>query len=85
MREIIKKYRIVDTKRSEKKNLEGIVELKPRGRTDRKVTIRNWGNWNNSFWIKFDDYGDKIIVDSGVIEELYNEIQKLKSKPKKED
>lgn len=82
MEEFEKYYRIIDRKRKEKRNLEGISEMKPDGMQPiKKVVIKNWNNWDHSFWVNIIEGEDSIVFDSGVIEELYEEIQKLKKEP----
>ena len=46
------KFRIIDKKKREKKNLEGIVPLlRNRGQSN-IIEIKNWRNWKYSFWAR---------------------------------
>ena len=72
------KYRIVSRLRREKKNLDGITPLLRDMGTSNTVEIHNWINWDNSLWVKITTYGDSVIIDSGVIEELAKEIVSIK-------
>ena len=73
------KYRIIGLPKKKKGNLEGLVvgSIKVRDKS-RFVEIKNWENWDTSFWIKFHTYEIDLILDSGVIEDLYNIIQNMK-------
>lgn len=73
-------YRIVSFKRRNNKKgyLEGIEyarkKLKGCG-----IVISNWIGWDTSFWVKITGLtGQVIILDSGVIEQLSDEIKRLK-------
>lgn len=72
-------YRIVPKSRNEKKNLSGIAPFRAKGK-ERKapIQITFWHGWQNSFWVQIKDCNASIIVDSGVIEELAEEIKKIK-------
>jgi len=65
-------YRIVDTpkkagKLSELKYYEG------KGRTPNSyVEIAKWKNWDYSYWIHFVQDKHSIIIDSNIIDELYD-------------
>lgn len=83
-KEYLKIYRIVD-KRKETDNLEGIVEFKRPGIAKycyKKIEVANWNAMPKlkSFWVSFYVGKHQIVVDSGVIEELADEIKKLKRK-----
>ena len=72
-------YRIVAKKRREHKSLDGIKITKDLGdgQTTRIGLVR-WNNWNTSFRVTIEDNGKQIYLDSGVIEELAEEIRRLK-------
>ena len=79
------KFRIIDKKKREKKNLEGIDPLlRNRGQSN-IIEIKNWRNWKYSFWVKITKYGGSVIVDSGVIEELAEKIRQLRKKKSQKD
>ena len=73
------KYLIVDRTRKNKNNLEGITTLKKDSKAvNRKIIVSKWWNWDTSLWIYIKDKDNSIILDSGVIEELAEEIKKIK-------
>ena len=77
-REKVWKYRIVQKKRQEKKNMNGISPFKAKGKTA-PIEITNWNSWKSSYWVCLRDYKDQmIILDSGVIEELASAIKRIK-------
>ena len=79
--EIEKEFRIIGCKRSIGKNLETIVKAKRKLRENQQsVAISNWKDWDTSFWIKIHNGVHAVVIDSGVIEEIYKEINKLKKK-----
>lgn len=89
-KKIEREYRVVQFKyksrtHKEKGYLSGIQELK-KSREKDKIVISNWINHNKSLWINFVDYkGNSQVYDSGVIEQLYDEIQRLKKRRIKRD
>ena len=77
------KYRIIDCKKRNKQSLSTITPLlKDTGRSN-TIEISKWHNWDTSFWIKIIAYENSIIVDSGVIEKIAEEIKKIKKRAKR--
>jgi len=79
-------YRIVNFKKKSKAfkvkgYLEGIILTNRESRDCIKVS--NWNGHNKSFHILLKTFGSRIIVDSGVIEQLATEIKYLKRNMKK--
>lgn len=82
-----KEYRIVSFKRKNKEGyLEGIEYAKRKMRKDeRSILISKWNGWDKSFWIKIKGHSSQVILDSGVIEQLAEEIKRIKKRGLKKD
>jgi len=65
-------YGIVDTPRKTGK-LSELKYHKGRGRRpDSYIEIAKWKNWGHSYWIRFVQDEQSVIVDSSVIDELHD-------------
>jgi len=63
-------YSIVDTPRKTGK-LSELKYHKGRGRwSDSYIEIAKWRNWEHSYWIRFVQDGQSVIIDSSVINQL---------------
>lgn len=71
-------YRIVERKRADKKNIEGIEECVSPSHAKNTIKVDEWANWKHSFRLIFDFEGQIFVFDSGVVTELADKIKKLK-------
>jgi len=58
--------------------LEGIQETQRPNQVSNLIEVSRWQNWDKSFWVKIQRFNSYVIVDSGVIEQLADEIRRLK-------
>ena len=65
-------YEIIDTPRKTGKLSELKYWKDKRRRPDNYVEIANWKNWDRSYWIQFVQGEHSIIIDSNIIDELYD-------------
>jgi len=65
-------YRIVDAP-SKTGKLEDLKYWKAKGkRPTRYIEIAKWKNWDHSYWIRFVQDKNSLIIDSNIIDELYD-------------
>jgi hypothetical protein len=68
-------YGIVNAQRKTGKISE-LKYYKGKGRRpDSYIEIAKWRNWDHSYWIRFVKDGQSIIIDSSVIDELYDKLK----------
>jgi len=68
-------YGIVDTLKKTGK-LSELKYHKGRGKwPDSYIEIRKWNNWDHSYWIRFVQDGQSVIIDSSVIDELHDKLK----------
>jgi hypothetical protein len=84
-RERVWKYRIIEKNRREKKNLNGIVPFRAKGKKA-PIEITNWHGWKTSLWVSIRHYpNQQIVLDSGIIEELAAAIRRIKQRKERTD
>jgi len=65
-------YSIVDYSEKADK-LEKLKYWKDKGRIpDNYVEIKKWKNWDHSYWIRFVQNGQSVIIDSSTIDKLHD-------------
>jgi len=68
-------YRIVDTPKKIGK-LSELKYYKGKGKTpDSYIEIAKWRNWDHSYWIRFVQGKQSVIIDSSVIDELHDKLK----------
>ena len=78
------KYRVVDKKRREqyaKGKLQGIEKHINGKIGELLITVCHWNDWHGSLWVRIqkrDSSSNEISLDSGVIEELAEELNRIK-------
>jgi len=66
-------YEIVDTRKRKANKLSELKYYEGKGRMpDSYVEIAKWKNWDYSYWIHFVQDKHSIIIDSNIIDELYD-------------
>ena len=71
-------YGIVDMPRKTGK-LSELKYYKGRGKKPTSyVEIAKWKNWEHSYWIRFVQDGQSVIIDSNIIDELHDKLRVLK-------
>ncbi len=74
----LKFFRIKKRKRSDEPNFEEVVETKRPYACDDLIEVSTWVGHTTSLWIKIHKFDKDMILDSGIIETLADEIRKLK-------
>ena len=68
-------YSIVDAQ-SKTDKISELKYYKGRGkRPDSYIEIAKWRNWDHSYWIRFVQDGQSVIIDSSVIDELHDKLK----------
>ena len=69
-------YGILDAQRRKTGKLSELKYHKGRGKMpDSYIEIRKWKNWEHSYWIRFVQDGQSVIIDSSVIDELCDKLK----------
>ena len=76
--ETLKYFRIKKRKRTDEPNFEEVVETKHPHHCDDLIEVSTWADHKTSLWIKIHKFDKDMILDSGIIETLADEIRKLK-------
>jgi len=68
-------YGIVEAPRKTGK-LSELRYMKGKGRRpDSYIEIAKWRNWDHSYWIRFVQDGQSVIIDSSIIDELHDKLK----------
>jgi len=76
-------YRIIDFKnksntRNKKGYLSGIQDTTKK--SNNYIEVRNWINWDKSLWVKINCDNSSIVLDSGTIIQLADELKRLSNR-----
>lgn len=58
--------------------LEGIQDTNRK--SNNYIEVRNWINWKKSFWVKINSDNSSVVLDSGVIMQLAEELKRLSNR-----
>ncbi len=76
----LKYFRIKKRKSSQELNFEEAIETKHPLLCDDLIEVSTWVGHKTSLWVKIHKFDKDMILDSGVIETLAEEIKKIKKR-----